>query len=182
MSATYVIDGYNLLYALGILADRVGPGGLEKARGRLLGLLAAGFGDECPAVTVVFDAAGAPRGARGQEEYRGLCVRYAVRYDEADDLIELLIRQSSAPRQLTIVSDDHRLQQSARRRDCKAQGCGEFLDWLALRRRERQRQAAPPEKRETLSADETQHWLDEFAGLADDPNFKKLFEPFEFET
>src|SRR4051812_2977921 len=105
MSATYVIDGYNLLYALGISANRAGPAGLEKARERLLSLLAGGFGEECGAVTVVFDAVRAPRSVREVGEYRGLCVRYAVRHDEADDLIELLIRQCSTPRQLTVISD-----------------------------------------------------------------------------
>jgi predicted RNA-binding protein with PIN domain len=181
MGATYVIDGYNLLYALGISAGRAGPAGLEKARQRLLDVLADGFASDCDAVTVVFDAANAPWGARGQENYRGLGVRYAVRHDEADDLIELLIQEASAPRQLTVISDDNRLQQAARRRDCKAQGCNEFLEWLRRQRQQRQRPAAPPEKREALSADETQRWLEEFAGLADDPAFKKLFAPYEFE-
>ncbi len=180
MSATYVIDGYNLLYALGISAGG-GSDALEQARRRLLALLADGSGDECGAVTIVFDAAGAPPLARGREAYRGLSVRYAVRHAEADDLIELLIQQASAPRQLTVISDDRRLQQAARRRDCTAQGCNAFVAWLAQRRRERQQQAAPPEKGEGLSAEETQRWLDEFAGLANDPNFKKLFEPYEFE-
>jgi predicted RNA-binding protein with PIN domain len=181
MSARYVIDGYNLLYALGISAGCSGPDALEQSRRRLLALLADGFGDECPAATIVFDAAGAPPLARGREEYRGLAVRYAVRHDEADDLIEFLIQHSSTPRQLTVISDDRRLQQAARRRDCTAQGCNEFVAWLARRQRERQRQATPPEKCEGLSAEETQRWLDEFAGLANDPNFKKLFEPYEFE-
>ena len=33
----YLIDGYNLLYAMGVIHGRLGPAGLEKARLRLLG-------------------------------------------------------------------------------------------------------------------------------------------------
>ena len=36
----YVIDGYNLLYAMGLVHARMGPHGLEKARLALLGRLA----------------------------------------------------------------------------------------------------------------------------------------------
>ena len=57
MSATYLIDGYNLLYAMGVLGGPVGPHGLEKARLRLLGLLHGSFAEESFTVTVVFDAA-----------------------------------------------------------------------------------------------------------------------------
>ena len=53
----YLIDGYNLLHAMGVLRGRVGPTGLEKARRRLLGLLHGSYGDESCRVTVVFDAA-----------------------------------------------------------------------------------------------------------------------------
>ncbi|MCI0458590.1 MAG: NYN domain-containing protein [Gemmataceae bacterium] len=181
MAATYLIDGYNLLYSMGILQGRVGPNGLEKARQRLLGLLAGAFGADASSVTVVFDAAGAPPGAPEALEYRGVQVRFAVRHDEADDLIELLIEQSSAPRQLTVVSDDNRLQQAARRRACQVQGCELFLDWLDGQRRPTPRPPVSPEKVEHLSESERKHWLTEFADLADDPDFKSLFEPFPFE-
>jgi predicted RNA-binding protein with PIN domain len=182
MSAIYLIDGYNLLHAMGALSGRVGPHGLEKARARLLGLLAGGFGDEAGSVTVVFDAANAPPHAPAEQSFRGVQVRFAVRHEEADDLIELLLRHESAPQRVTLVSDDHRLQQAARRRACRVQGCGEFLEWLDRHRRDRQRPlAAAPEKRDRLSEAEMQSWLEEFADLADDPQFKELFEPFPFE-
>jgi uncharacterized protein len=179
---TYLIDGYNLLFAMGVLTRRGGPTRLEKARERLLGLLAGAFGDEASSVIVVFDAANAPRGATEVQEFRGLQVRFAVRQDEADDLIEDLLRRDSTPKKLTLVSDDHRLQQAARRRSCQVQGCDDFLDWLDRRRQPQAPPRAPtPEKRERLTAAETQRWLEEFAGLADDPGFKELFEPYDFE-
>jgi predicted RNA-binding protein with PIN domain len=174
----YLIDGYNLLHALGVLHGRVGPGGLEKARLRLLGLLRATCGDEASEVTVVFDAAKAPRGAPSEQNFEGIRVVFAVGKDEADDLIEELIRRSATPQRLTIVSDDHRLQQAGRRRDCAVLGCMEFLDHLERRRPTRPPQS--PEKSEQLTAQETQHWLAEFADLADDPDLTELFDPFGF--
>src|SRR5690242_13106530 len=114
-----LIDGYNLLYALGwVRGRRGGPAALEKARRHLLGLLSGAYGAEAATVTVVFDAAKAPAGVADSEIYQGVHVRYAVRHEQADDLIEEVIRQDSAPRQLTVVSDDHRLQRAARRRRC----------------------------------------------------------------
>jgi predicted RNA-binding protein with PIN domain len=178
----YLIDGYNLLYALGVLHDRMGPTGLRKARQRLLGLLRAALGpDEAPAVTVVFDAARPPPGASAEEDFGGIHVRFAVHQEEADDLIEELIRHDSAPRNLTVVSNDHRIQQAARRRHCIVVKCEDYLDWLNRHRRQlRQRPPEEGEKQEKLSEAETRRWLDEFAGLADDPDLKELFGYYDF--
>ena len=177
----YLIDGYNLLYAMGVLRTRLGPDGLDKARQNLLGVLHGAFGDESANVTVIFDAAKPPPGVPAEAQYQGLHVRFAVGMAAADDLIELLIRKASVPRHLTVVSDDHRIQQAARRRHCVVSGCGDFLE--ALERR-RQPPAAPreepPAKPSGVSRAETQHWLEEFADLADDPALKELQDPPEF--
>lgn len=181
MAMSYLIDGYNLLHAMGLLRGRVGPTGLEKARLGLLGLLRAVYGEEAPAVTVVFDAAHAPPGAPEEEEYQGIHIRFAVKQEQADDLIETLIRHDSAPRRLTVVSDDHRIRDAAQRRQCTVSGCAEYLEWLERHRRERGRSSRPAEvKPEHLSQEETRHWLDEFAGLQDDPSLKELSDPAEF--
>ncbi len=178
---SYLIDGYNLLHAMGLLRGRVGPTGLEKARLGLLGLLRAVYGDEATAVTVVFDAANAPPDAPGEEEYQGIHVRFAVKQEQADDLIETLISRDSAPRRLTVVSDDHRIRDAAEHRHCKVSGCAEYLEWLERHRRERARSPrAADAKPERVSQAETQHWLREFASLQDDPGLKELSEPPEF--
>jgi hypothetical protein len=179
----YLIDGYNLLYALGVVRKQMGPGRLEAARLRLLGLLKAAHGDDAASVTVVFDAHNAPAGAAAEADYRGLRVRFAVGEAQADDLIEQLIRRASVPRRLTVVSDDHRIQKAARRRRCVVRGCGDYLDWLERRRRK----PAPPPKGDAeaskpagVSGEEARHWLSEFADLADDPDLKELFDPHGF--
>ena len=65
---------------------------------------------------VVFDAANPPRDRPSSFAIQGLEVRFAVGYPEADDLIEELIASHSAPKRLTVVSSDHRVQQAAKRR------------------------------------------------------------------
>src|SRR5438874_4475058 len=96
----YLIDGYNLLHALGILRGRTGPHGLEKARLGLLGLLHGALGDRAAEASVVFDAAGAPPGAPAEMDFHGIHVLFAVREEQADDLIEALIQRDSDPRRL----------------------------------------------------------------------------------
>jgi len=177
----FLIDGYNLLHAMGILQGRAGPNGLEKARRNLLGLLTGVYGAEARSVTVVFDAAKAPRGLAAEYDFQGIHVSFAVDQEEADDLIEYLIRRAATPRQLTVVSDDHRIQQAARRRRCVVQGCTEYLDWLDRHRQQRRQPPATTLGKPTvLSVEETNHWLDEFADLAKDPNIKELFDPHGF--
>lgn len=159
----FVIDGYNLLHAMGALSARKGPSGLEKARVRLLGILKGTFADEAPSVIVVFDANDAPPDAPPLLNYQGIGVRFA-RHQEADDVIEKLIAEHSAPKRLTVVSDDLRLRQAARRRHAQSMRCEAFLQFIKDRRR---RQAPPPPEKTGLSSAETQQLLDEFADLDD---------------
>ena len=177
----YLIDGYNLLHAMGGMPRRAGPDGLERARHRLLGFLKGSHKDEAGRVTVVFDARRAPRGATSEADYQGVRVLFAVRHAEADDLIELLIGEAPAPRNLTVVSDDHRIRQAARRRRCVVSGCGDYLTGLARRRRRKGN--GPGEgasKPAGVSGEEARHWLEEFADLADDPAWKEIADPREF--
>jgi predicted RNA-binding protein with PIN domain len=182
MAITYVIDGYNLMHAMGLLLGNVKPLGLARARLQLQEFLAGAFGDEAAQVTVVFDAARAPPNVPRTQIYKGLTLLLAVGQQEADDLIETLIAHDSTPKRLMIVSSDHRLQTAARRRGAQAMGSTEFLDFLDDRRQ--QKPAPPeaePEKKENLSKNEINIWLQEFAGLEDEPDLKEAFERFDFE-
>src|SRR5687768_14469814 len=105
-----IIDGYNLMHAAGLLGRRHGPGVLEKARLTLLNVLAESLDPaDVPRTTVVFDAKHAPPGVEPTHVHHGLTVRFAAEHEEADELIEELIRTDSAPRRLTVVSSDHRV-------------------------------------------------------------------------
>jgi predicted RNA-binding protein with PIN domain len=178
----YLIDGYNLLHAMGVLRGRTGPHGLEKARRGLLGLLSGRYGDEAGAVTVVFDAADAPPGAAVEADYQGIHVQFAVQGGEADDVIEGMIQRAAAPRHLVVVSDDHRLQRAARHRHCAVLGCLDYIDQLTRHRRERHAHAPTGEKEPGVSAAERQHWLEEFGGLEHDPELKDFFRLDDFGT
>jgi predicted RNA-binding protein with PIN domain len=176
----YLIDGYNLLHAMGVLRGRAGPQGLEKARQRLLGLLLGALGAEASNATVVFDAAGAPAGIKDEQEYQGIHVRFAVHQEQADDLIEELIQRSSAPKQLTVVSDDHRLQQAARRRHCPVLGCLDFVEELERIRRRHKTKSVKQTEKEVASKKDVERWLQAFADLDHEPEMKELFGAFDF--
>jgi hypothetical protein len=172
----YLIDGYNLLHAMGLLCDKAGPHSLEKARLALLGHLRGCHGADVSAVTVIFDAEGAPPGAVPEDEYQGLHISYALD-GKADDRIEDLIRHEATPNQLTVVSDDHRIQQAARRRRCPVLGCLDYLDAMERLRHRKPPSAEVPAKPEKVTDGETQYWLREFADLADDPKVRDALGP-----
>lgn len=134
-----LIDGYNLLHLSGVLGRGRGPGYLERGRLALLNVLAESLDEEQRRrTTIVFDAKDAPRELVAATKHQGMFVRYAVEHADADELIEQLIDADSAPRQLTVVSSDRRIQQAARRRGAKAAASVAWWEEL-LRARARQR-------------------------------------------
>jgi predicted RNA-binding protein with PIN domain len=177
----YLIDGSNLMFALGLLTKQVRPEGVEPARRRLLEFLHARFGDDSGRVAVVFDAARAPRHTPAEETHRGLHVYYALS-EEADDLIEEVIRRETRPQDLAVVSDDRRLREAARRRGCGVLRCLDFVEAIAF-------PPVPPipsnsdgaTKPDLPSAEETQEWLREFGDVEHDPALRKWLRQDEFD-
>jgi predicted RNA-binding protein with PIN domain len=174
-----LIDGYNLLHVSGLIGSHAGPGSLDRSRRSLLAFLAAVLDPGQRAeTTVVFDAREAPPGLPTVLRRRGITVRYAAESQEADDLIETLIQSHSAPKQLIVVSSDHRVQRAARRR--KATAVDSEL-WLAeVRRRSDIQQPAdrPRAKPEApLCDEEVQAWLREFGDAASDLQPEGPLEP-----
>jgi predicted RNA-binding protein with PIN domain len=158
-----LIDGYNLLHAVWPAEGRqLRPRAWPRFRQRLLDRLRNRHADRDGAVTVVFDAAGSRPGGRDQEAVGGIQVRFAAGYPSADDLIEELIRVDSAPASLTVVTDDRRLRDAARRRGCTPRGCLDYIESLEVP------EAPPgpieplPAKPEDVAPDEVEHWLKEF--------------------
>ena len=162
-----LIDGYNLLHAVGIIGRGIGPGGLQRARLALLNFLAESLKPkEIARTTVVFDAADAPPGLPRVVEHRGLVVRFAVGHPDADSLIEELIADDSAPRGLTVVSSDHRLRRAARRRKARPVDSDVWYAQLIAQRRRRRRRtpassAKPPVP---LLEEDIAYWLHQFGG------------------
>lgn len=148
-----LIDGYNLLHVTGVFSDAVGPGAVEKLHAALLDFLLAHLEPkEIPRTTVVFDARGRRAKSRRSLKYAELTVHYSNRSEDADALITELIDQDTSPRQLTVVSSDHQVQRSARRR--RATAVDSDVWYAELMRRHRQRlqaaEVAEDSARETL--------------------------------
>src|SRR3990172_7842792 len=118
MSAPFLlIDGYNLLHAAGMARKRYATGQLEGARRQLLIFLARHLTvPERARTTVVFDAGDAPADVPRQMVVEEMSVVFATPGGDADAAIEQMLLAHSAPRQVRVVSSDHRLQKAARRR------------------------------------------------------------------
>jgi predicted RNA-binding protein with PIN domain len=158
-----LIDGYNLMYAAGIVGSG-GPKGLERSRAALIRFVAGVIDDsERGSTTIVFDAAGAPPGLPATLVSDDLTVRFSKGYADADELLEELIEADHAPRRLTVVSSDHRVQRAAKRRRARAIDSDVWVT-ESLRRRTESRQASKSRdaaKPQAFAGDvEVKFWLD----------------------
>ena len=181
MADSYLIDGYNLIHALGMIQRQLKAGGLEDSRRWLLDYLAEAFGDDSPRVTIVFDAKHGPRGISREQEHRGLHIQFAAKTESADDRIETLIEQEAAPKSLIVISNDMRLQSAAKRRSARAWSHEALLDFLEKRQDGVKTKPAATEKSKGVSPDEMKRWLKEFETLEDDPELKEFFDHDRFE-
>ncbi|QDU74169.1 YacP-like NYN domain protein [Bremerella volcania] len=168
-----IIDGYNLLYAAGLVGSVDGEGSFEGERRALLdALLAVIDPKELTQTVVVFDSAKAPPGLPRVYNYQQITVRFASGYADADEMIEELIQEHHAPKRLTVVSSDHRVQRAARRRKAKAIDSDSWYRLMRqtrARRREIEAQQPPLPKRLSAPAipeSEVSQWV-EFFGKID---------------
>lgn len=127
-----LIDGYNLIFQLGWQGRRSGSNALEASRNRLVSELTHRLDEEARAkVTIVFDSRERPIKAVSNDlKINGMRVLFASGYDDADALIEELIRQHPHPKTLTVVSSDHRIHRAAERRNAKPFDSDVWLDRL----------------------------------------------------
>ncbi len=125
---TYLIDGYNLMFAAGFATRTMPAARFDRARERFLDWLAAGASGRSATLRVVFDALQAPSPSL-ESVHRGVRVRFAFR-QTADDLIEELVATEPKPVALTVVSNDSRVREAGRRAGCELATCEEFIDWL----------------------------------------------------
>jgi predicted RNA-binding protein with PIN domain len=174
-----LIDGYNLMYAVGLLGKRFGPDGFRRTRQRFLNDLAALLGAvDARQTTVVFDASAAPDDVPDSAAHQGMSIVYAVGDESADERIEALIARHSSPKSLTVVSSDRRIRQSAARRRARAVSSEEF--WSGLREKRPDRPAATRPTAEDrarlhgLTPAESAAWLDVFGHVAELPGARDV--------
>ena len=112
-----LIDGYNLLQASDIFPVGRSAGTLAAAREAFLQFLAQTLEERLRSrTTIVFDAAMAPPGLPREASHAGITIRFAPRNTSADDVLESEIAAVADPRNLLVVSSDHRVQRAARQR------------------------------------------------------------------
>ena len=103
---TFLIDGYNLMHAVGLARKSLPAGDLKRARTRLLDWLADAAKGRDSTMRVVFDGQSAPAESP-EADHRGVRVRFAFRRT-ADDEIEELLAAESYPSRVMVVSNDSR--------------------------------------------------------------------------
>lgn len=180
-----LIDGYNLMHAAGLMRPRFGPGGLEKARRALIGVLAGSLAEDATQTTVVFDARLSPR-SQGERDLHpphihGIRVEFAVGEESADARIEHLIRLDSAPKQLRVVSSDARIRAAAKRRGAKPIDSDTFWHQITSHRRTQNPRPASScdEKPGRSTPRDVDFWIKEFADLIREEDLRNLASPFE---
>ncbi len=176
-----LIDGYNVLFQSQLVGRGRGRDWLVAARGRLLQLLGSRLTlVELSTTQVIFDAPEYGQAPPGLTYPSGLMLCYSVDHDEADDMLEEIIRQHPTPKQLRVVSSDQRIRRCARAQRANSVDAEQFL--AELERRPHQATSLPvaTEARgpaedlsahlshssagnsELLSAAEVEYWLDKF--------------------
>jgi predicted RNA-binding protein with PIN domain len=162
-AVTFLIDGYNLMHAVGLLGHGRPAAGLERTRTRFLDWLADGVKDRPELLRVVFDAEKGP-GRSPETDHRGVRVRFAFRRT-ADDEIEELLAAEPHPAGVTVVSNDARVRDAGRHRGAAVHTCTEFVDWLITKPATTHASGSPeagkPEP--TATPDEMAAWLAEFS-------------------
>jgi hypothetical protein len=119
-----IVDTYNVLHTVGVLPPDIAgvdASGLAELIGR------SRYRHQ--RATLVCDGVpreDAPRGTVG-----GVVFRYAGADKTADDVIAQIIRRSSSPRRLTVISSDRAVLREARRRRCSTLRSEEFLEHLS---------------------------------------------------
>jgi predicted RNA-binding protein with PIN domain len=160
---TYLIDGYNLMHAIGLARRDLPTGMLQRHRNRFLDWLADRVRGRADVVRVVFDALGSP--AESPESDRGpIRVRFAFGRT-ADDEIEELLASEPHPERVAVVSNDARVRTTGRRRGAGALRCEEFIDLLIEPAPAGRRVDSPdPEKPEPPAGnEEMSNWLEAFS-------------------
>jgi predicted RNA-binding protein with PIN domain len=162
---TFLIDGYNLIHAVGLARKDLPAGTLKRARARLLDWLADVVKDRSGTVRVVFDGVGSPANSP-ESEHRGVRVRFAFR-KTADDEIEELLLAETRPEQIAVVSNDARVREAGRRRGSVVLTCEEFVDWTldGQRNRATDLPRAPTDEKSQprVSTNEMAVWLAAFS-------------------
>ncbi|HUV64335.1 MAG TPA: NYN domain-containing protein [Sedimentisphaerales bacterium] len=153
----FIIDGHNLLHAI----CKIEENARALSEPALCGVLGTYLRLTGETAAIVFDGTGPPDKG-GFEGMSNLEVLFAGLGTDADTIIEDKIKASTAPKGLTIVSSDRRLQQAAHARRAMAIKSEVFWTELQKQLSRKRRPREPSAKRQGLSQSETEQWLKVF--------------------
>jgi predicted RNA-binding protein with PIN domain len=106
-------------------------------------------------------------------------VHFARRHSDADELIEELLEQHTAPRSLLVVSSDHRIQRAARHYGASYIDSDKWYGEIRARRDDGANGAdqMPVKPDSNVARDEVAYWVDEFADAPPDEPETNPFPP-----
>ena len=112
--------------------------------------------------SIIFDGTG-PKDKSVFNNLFNLEVVFSGANREADDVIEKLILENTAPRHLSVVSNDRRIKQAAKKRKATAVDCIDFWTQLIKQLEKKKKSNAEPQSKFLgISGAETEYWLREF--------------------
>jgi len=151
---SFIIDGYNLLWAVQKLNEKFEPVNdvqLCHIIGHYLRLISEKG-------QIIFDGIGPPDKS-GFYNINNLEVIFAGRDVEADTVIEAKINASTAPKGLTIVSSDRELRDLAHVRKAVSIKSDEFWSDVQKQLSRKAKTREPQEKFRGITEGETDQWL-----------------------
>jgi len=153
----YLIDGYNLLWAVQKFVDEVEP--LTDVT--LCRMIAEFLRQVREKGEVIFDGIGPPD-KTGFFNTSYLDIYFSGTHIDADSLIEIKIKKNTAPKNLTVVSSDNRLRKAAKARKSVSVRSDEF--WILMNKQFSKSKPIrePAEKRNGLTKGETEEWMKYF--------------------
>lgn len=168
-----LIDAYNVLHCTHVLPDRfvqIGATGLCKmidqagVRGRVRVIC-----DGAPPKEVESNYSSILKNTGIDGVGWGICIGdvaliYAGGGKDADSLIEKMIAQDSAPRDLIVVSNDRRIIAAAKKRKCTPLASEAFLHRLASALRSKQ----TPRQEKPTDEPDPDYWLRKFSKADDE--------------
>ncbi len=157
-SVAFLIDGHNLIGEM-MNISLSDPHDEEK----LIKVLEEYHRETGIPIIVVFDPGKTPSPTR-KIKGRGIKVLFAPSGSQADTLIKNLIRRSTYPKGLTVVSSDREIRRAARARRAKHMTTQRFARLLSASRKPKRSEPKIEEKEKGLSPLKVKEWIEIFRG------------------
>lgn len=156
LSMPLLIDGYNLYhFARSVYIDD----GIDLALTAFVSIIDEWTRRSRQKVTLIFDGSIPPALRQSSASLGSVALEFSGPGSDADSVIERHILTYSAPKLLTIVSSDHRIQKAGRRRHCKILGSDEFWAKMAKKLTAKPPAPEPRQKQSGLFSHEVNYWM-----------------------